>query len=73
MMMRQPQMRRTMDSGPLLQRRCACGGSCQDCATKTLLRRTENRGQKDEHAPPIVHDVLRSQSRPLDRATRGTR
>jgi hypothetical protein len=69
MMMRHQQVRRITDGGPLLQRRCACGG-CQDCANKTLSRRAENRGQKDEHAPPIVHDVLRSPGRPLDRATR---
>jgi peptidoglycan/xylan/chitin deacetylase (PgdA/CDA1 family) len=43
-------------TGAMLQRKCGCGGTCGGCA-------------KNE-APPIVHDVVRSQGRPLDASTR---
>jgi hypothetical protein len=66
-----------------LQRKCDCGGTCDDC-------KTQDYKMKDKHgehaklqmkgagpsvtggfaAPPIVHDVLRSPGQPLDAATR---
>jgi hypothetical protein len=55
---------------PLLQRRCACGGTpgpdgeCAACKAKRLQRSA--RGAGPALAPPIVHDVLRSPGRPLD-------
>jgi hypothetical protein len=63
---------------PQLQRACACGGECPKCQMEQL-------GLEDEHlqtkrvqandtgqitAPPIVHEVLRAPSQPLDPATR---
>jgi hypothetical protein len=63
---------------PQLQRACACGGGCPNC-------REQGEGQEDKQlqakhvqasdavktsAPPIVHDVLRSPSQPLDAKTR---
>jgi hypothetical protein len=39
-----------------LQRKCACGGTCQECQNP---------------APPSVHEVLRSSGQPLDPETRG--
>ena len=56
---------------PLLQRKCACGGTCGDCASDRRLQRTAANGAHEpDHAPPIVHDVLRNPGRELDRATR---
>ena len=63
-------------SRPLLQRKCACGGTpgptgeCDECRRKRLNRRTDNLATPGT-APAIVHDVLSSPGRPLDRATRG--
>src|SRR5205823_3494774 len=53
----------------ILQRKCACGGSCDDCRKKKLQRRA-NSASSPAAAPPIVHDVLRSPGQPLDQATR---
>jgi Domain of unknown function (DUF4157) len=47
------------DSGPLLHRKCGCGGTCGQCA-----------GNDSGRVPSIVHDVLRSPGRPLENATR---
>lgn len=74
-MMRDHDRRRSPDggrsSGPLLQRQCACGGTCGDCARKeSLQRRTANGAPAHDDAPAVVHDVLQSQGRPLDAATR---
>jgi peptidoglycan/xylan/chitin deacetylase (PgdA/CDA1 family) len=56
---------------PLLQRKCACGGTCDDCAGKRPLQRAAVPGAHQRaQAPPIVHDVLRSQGHTLDGATR---
>jgi hypothetical protein len=56
---------------PRLQRKCACGGTCGDCAEDRRLRRTTANGARGPvHAPPIVHDALRAQGRPLDDTTR---
>lgn len=58
-------------SRPLLQRKCACGGTpgptgeCNECRRKRLARRAAGRS-----APTIVHEVLGSPGHPLDRATR---
>jgi hypothetical protein len=60
-----------------LQRQCACGGSasaggeCEECKEekKTLQRKATGATQANQ-APPIVHEVLGSPGRPLDRATR---
>jgi hypothetical protein len=63
---------------PVLQRKCACGGSadmegeCEECKKKSvsLQRRARSGGAAPAAAPPIVHDVLRSPGKPLDAATR---
>ena len=63
---------------PLLQRKCACGGSaspegeCEECKQNamSLQRRAGCGGSAPAAVPPIVHDVLRSPGRPLDAATR---
>lgn len=65
-------------SVPVLQRKCACGGSgpasaggsCEGCAKKRQLQR-DAAGPAPAHAPPLVHEVLRAPGRPLDDATRG--
>jgi hypothetical protein len=63
----------------LLQRKCACGGTpgasgeCEACRKKRLQRQSANaisEGQMDAIAPSLVHEVLRSPGRPLDRETR---
>jgi peptidoglycan/xylan/chitin deacetylase (PgdA/CDA1 family) len=60
-------------SGPILQRNCDCGGSCGDCAKKESLQRSAaGSAHAPEHAPPIVHDVLRSSGQALDRGTRAS-
>jgi outer membrane protein OmpA-like peptidoglycan-associated protein len=62
--------RPTARTAPVLQRKCACGGSggasgeCADCKKKKLQRRAAGNGP--ETAPPIVHEVLRSPGQPLD-------
>jgi Domain of unknown function (DUF4157)/Lysine-specific metallo-endopeptidase len=59
---------------PVLQRRCACGGTpgpdgeCAACKAKRLRRQAVAQGP--QIAPPIVHDVLRSTGRPLEPAAR---
>jgi hypothetical protein len=76
--MRQAQLQhssRQPDNGtvhaPLLQRKCACGGTCGDCREEQRLQRTTVNGAHGPgQAPPIVHDVLHSQGRPLDDTTR---
>lgn len=62
--------------GALLQRKCACGtsaqGKCETCndGGKTLQRHAANHHTAPPSVPPVVHDVLRSSGRPLDRPTR---
>ncbi len=62
-------------AGMLLQRKCACGGvsahegECEECKKKKLQRRAAG-SVSGTTAPPIVHDVLRSQGQPLDAGTR---
>jgi hypothetical protein len=64
-------------SRAVLQRKCACGNhtaggkECPECARKRgLLQRKAAAPSAHSDAPEIVHDVLRSPGRPLDRATR---
>jgi hypothetical protein len=65
----------------LLQRKCACGGlsgptgECQSCRRKKLQSCLGNRPNSasdslSSEVPQIVHEVLSSSSRPLDRETR---
>ncbi len=64
--------------GTSLQRKCACGGSggadgeCEECKQKgsASLQRKAAGPAATGMAPPVVHDVLNSPGRPLDRATR---
>ena len=59
----------------ILQRKCACGGSpglsgeCKECNGRKLQRATRNSEpdtRNSDGVPPIVHEVLRSPSQPLD-------
>src|SRR5215813_7566112 len=60
----------------LLQRACACGShtgqaSCDTCSNKQgTLRRSALSSRVKPEVPSIVHDVLRSEGRPLDLQTR---
>lgn len=61
----------------VLQRQCACGqhtvagGECEACRQGTPLMQRRSGGQAEPGiAPPIVHEVLRSPGRPLDRSVR---
>src|ERR1700737_4088573 len=60
----------------VLQRQCACGqhatgGECERCKKKqTLLQRKSNGAGEPANAPPVVHEVLRSQGEPLPASTR---
>ncbi|HEY4049478.1 MAG TPA: DUF4157 domain-containing protein [Acidobacteriaceae bacterium] len=63
-------------SGPVLQRKCACGGSggeCDACTQKPeeglLQRKTVSRAPANG-VPPIVHEALRSPGQMLDSTTR---
>lgn len=67
-----------MRSG-LLQRKCASGGTpgpsgeCEKCRKNRLQRnvaRPSTLNHQRSEVPPIVHEVLRSPSEPLDLATR---
>src|SRR3972149_2055437 len=62
----------------LLQRKCACGsapgmdGECSQCRGKRLTMQRSAANQAEPAAvPPIVHEVLRSPSQPLDVEARG--
>ena len=67
---------------PGLQRKCSCGGSCDECKAEqsdgkdASLRRKPAGLNASAHssapsvAPPIVHEVVRSPGKPLDPATR---
>jgi peptidoglycan/xylan/chitin deacetylase (PgdA/CDA1 family) len=73
-------VRSTSSDGPKVQRKCACGGSgdeCEACKEKQekeeeglLQRTTAATPVAHATAPPIVHEVLRSPGQPLDAATR---
>lgn len=54
-----------------LQRKCSCGGKCDDCKKKqTMVQRSARDHAGSTAVPPIVHEVLRSPGHPLDAATR---
>jgi Domain of unknown function (DUF4157) len=64
---------------PLLQRKCACGGSagfsgeCEECKKAKLQRKSDAADKPrlaESVAPPIVYEVLRSPGQPLDAETR---
>jgi hypothetical protein len=74
-----PSFSQTRVRAPLLQRKCACGGTpgptgeCAECRNKRLgLQRKAADRAKPSTVPPIVHDVLRSPGQPLDQATRAS-
>jgi len=56
----------------VLQRKCACGGKCDDCAKKQNLQRRQSNGPEPNRVPAVVHQVLGSQGQPLDSALRRT-
>jgi hypothetical protein len=62
---------------PMLQRRCACGGTpgpdgeCAACKARRLGVQRRAAAAGPQIAPPIVHDVLRGPGRPLDPGVRG--
>lgn len=61
-----------------LQRKCDCGGTCDDCKikdedaqhAKVQMKATWPAITGGFEAPPIVHEVLRSPGRPLDAVAR---
>ncbi len=67
---------------PGVQRKCSCGGSCDDCKAKQAdeehgrVQRMPAAESRSDHtssassAPPIVHEVLCAPGQPLDPATR---
>lgn len=62
-------------AGPSVQRKCSCGGSCEKCKAgqpdEEVQRKPAGAGNvRQSVAPPIVHEVIRSQGRPLDLNTR---
>ncbi len=63
-------------TAPVLQRKCACGGSggdsgtCSECAKKEELQRSATAPAAVSEVPPIVHDVLGQPGIPLDTGTR---
>jgi outer membrane protein OmpA-like peptidoglycan-associated protein len=63
------------NAAPLTLRRCSCGGSssggsCDKCKDEDELQRKRSGPTPVSEAPAIVHEVLRSSGRPLDRTTR---
>ncbi|MBD0372209.1 MAG: DUF4157 domain-containing protein [Pyrinomonadaceae bacterium] len=68
----------TSARGRVLQRACACGqhtvagGECAECQQKrgAGLQRSAVNHELRSAVPPVVHEVLRSQGRPLDSETR---
>jgi Domain of unknown function (DUF4157) len=73
-----PTTLRPSQTGGLLQRKCACGGTpgptgeCAECRDKrkSALQRKAIARSEPAPAPPVVHAVLRSPGQPLDVATR---
>jgi hypothetical protein len=68
-------------SRPMLQRKCACGGTpgasgeCAACkkkreASQGMLQRAASNAGPVNEVPGIVHDVLRSSGQPLETGTR---
>jgi hypothetical protein len=56
-------------STPGLQRKCSCGGTCARCQGEQVKHSGSGASERIA-APPIVHEVLRSPSQPLDPAAR---
>jgi pyrrolidone-carboxylate peptidase len=64
--------------GPVVQRRCSCGGTlgsdgeCAQCRAKRLLRQRSAAARSGHMTavPPVVDDVVRSSGKPLDASTR---
>lgn len=69
-----PVMSQTTGVSPGLQRKCSCGGTCDQCSEEhdepVRLQRTGGSSLGQMEAPPIVHEVLRDPGQPLDAATR---
>lgn len=68
-------MERAVASGaPLVQRKCACGGTCERCREEEqrVQRKaaSSNSSESVEAAPSAVREVLDSPGAPLDSATR---
>src|SRR5262245_61749078 len=68
-------------TGPLLQRKCACGGTpgptgeCEECRKKreaATMQRAATSTAAVESVPPVVHEVLSSPGEPLDAGTRAS-
>lgn len=62
-----------MLGGDVLQRKCACGGTCSHCQEEEELHRKEASGTeapKGNERLRLVQDVLRSSGQPLDGTTR---
>ena len=66
---------------PGVQRKCSCGGTCDDCKAEQAdeehgrVHRMPVTASRSGHAsassaPPIVHEVLRTPGQPLDSAAR---
>jgi hypothetical protein len=79
-MIRMPLPHATPRSNPTaaVQRKCACGGTCDACQTQShdeeairiQMKAADSNRAGDHDAPPIVHEVLRSPGQPLDAKTR---
>ena len=66
-----PQRPRTPAPFGTLQRKCACGGKCDECKkNQTMVQRYSRDNGGSAGVPPIVHEVLRSPGQPLDESTR---
>ena len=68
-------VQRLMASKHVIQRKCACGGSCGSCMEEAALRRSRAQGKAAEPASSVantVQEVARSRSggQPLEPATR---
>ena len=62
---------RGTSAGPVVRRACACG-TCATCNQDETVRRSISGATPvgGDHAPPIVHEALRTSGAPLDAATR---
>lgn len=57
----------------ILQRKCACGGKCDECKKKeTTVQRTSHAIDGPTAAQPTVHNGLRSAGQPQDTGTRAS-
>ena len=59
--------------GPVVQRKCSCGGSCDKCQgqdhDQLQMKRASSGDIGHTSAPPIVHEVLGSSGHSLDHVT----